>query len=159
MYKFSAPMPYNLDDIQKLLDINNQIEKSKITSLYACLPSNCELFTGFEQSRNFTFEHNKWDYWKKLIEYTLFKGCDFIYLLNCPKPLDIDNHNFKQQLEKLEKLLEKLKSIGVNKLRVASGQLSSYIGNHYNEFEVLASTIWNIKQYGNIKILFISIRK
>ena len=153
MYKFSAPMPYNLDDIQKLLDINNQIEKSKITSLYACLPSNCELFTGFEQSRNFTFEHNKWDYWKKLIEYTLFKGCDFIYLLNCPKPLDIDNHNFKQQLEKLEKLLEKLKSIGVNKLRVASGQLSSYIGNHYNEFEVLASTsleyktIWEYQNF------------
>ena len=30
------------------------------------------------------------------------KGCDFIYLLNSPRPLYIDNPNFINQLEKLE---------------------------------------------------------
>ena len=153
MYKFSAPMPYNKKDIQKLLDINNQVEKSAITSLYACLPSNSELFTGFEQSRNFTFEHNDWDYWKTLIEHTLSRGCDFIYLLNSPRPLDIDNPNFIKQLEKLEKLLTELKITGVNKLRIASGQLSSYIGKNYKDFHILASTsleyktIWEYQNF------------
>ena len=152
MYKFSAPMPYSIDHINKLIDINKQIEKAKITSLYSCLPSNCELFTGFEQSRNFTFEYNDWDYWKKLITYVLTKT-DFIYLLNSPRPLDIENPDFTKQLERLEKLLTELKKIGVNKLRVASGQLSSYIGKHYKDFIVLASTsleyktIWEYQNF------------
>ena len=146
-------MPYTVEDINRILDINNSIEKSKITSLYACLPSNCELFTGFEQSRNFTLEHNDWDYWKNLISHSLEKDCDFIYLLNSPRPLDIENPNFTKQLERLEKLLTELKTIGVNKLRVASGQLSSYIGKHYLEFKVLASTsleyktIWEYQNF------------
>ena len=145
MYKFSAPMPYSIEDINKLLDINNRIKKSKITSLYACLPSNSELFTGFEQTRNFTFEHSNWDYWKKLIEYTFEKGADFIYLLNSPRPLDISNPNFIQKLERLDNLLIELNSIGVNKLRVASGQLSSYLGTHNKNFNILASTALEYK--------------
>ena len=153
MYKFSAPMAYTVEDIDRLLDINNGIEKSRITSLYACLPSNCELFTGFEQSRNFNFKHNNFEYWKKLISYSLEKGCDFIYLLNSPRPLDITNPNFTNQLERLEKLLTELKTIGVNKLRVASVQLMTYIGKHYKDFNVLASTSLEYKtiwEYQNL---------
>ena len=146
-------MPYTKDDIQKLLDINNNIEKSKITSLYACLPSNCELFTGFEQSRNLDKKNNKWDYWKKLIEYILSNGCEFIYLLNSPKPFTIENPNFSDQLEKLELLLSELRKIGVKKLRIAQGQLMSYIAKYYSDFEVLASTsleyktIWEYQNF------------
>ena len=70
MYQFSAPMPYTKEDIDKLLNINNQIEKSRITSLYACVPRGCEVFTGFEQSRNFAFDNLSWDYWKRLINQT-----------------------------------------------------------------------------------------
>ena len=102
MYEFSAPMPYSTEDINKILDINKEVEKSKITSLYACVPSGCEVFTGFEQSRNFTFEHTDWDYWKRLINQPFDSECDFIYLLNSPRPLDIENSDFPKQLEKLE---------------------------------------------------------
>lgn len=153
MYKFSAPMPYTKEDIDKLLDINKQIEKSKITTLYSCLPSNNELFTGFEQSRNFSFDYNTWDYWKQLMEYTLSCNCDFVYLLNSPRPLDIENPDFPKQLEKLDKLLTELRKIGVNKLRIASAQLSTYIGKHYEDFDVLASTsieyktIWEYQNF------------
>ena len=145
MYKFSAPMGYTKEQIDKLLDINNQAQKSKITSLYACVPRGCEVFTGFEQSRNFSFDNVSWDYWKDLIEYTLAKGCDFVYLLNSPRPLDLENPDFPKQLEKLELLLTELKKIGVNKLRVAAGQLMSYIGKHYSDFEILASTSMEYK--------------
>ena len=146
-------MPYNKDDIDKILEINKQVQKSKITSLYACVPRGCEVFTGFEQSRNFSFDNVNWDYWKGLIEYTLEKGCDFIYLLNSPRPLPIENPDFPKQLEKLDLLLSELRKIGVNKLRVASAQLMSYIGNHYPDFQVLASTsleyktIWEYQNF------------
>ena len=153
MYKFSAPMPYSIEDIQKLLDINNQIEKSRITSLYACVPRGCEVFTGFEQSRNFAFDNLSWDYWKRLINQTFDCKCDFIYLLNSPRPLDIENPDFPQKLEKLELLLSELRKIGVKKLRVASAQLMSYIAKHYSDFDVLASTsleyktIWEYQNF------------
>ena len=153
MNKFSAPMPYCIEDINRILDINNQVEKSKITSLYACVPRGCEMFTGFEQSRNFSFEHTEWDYWKRLINHTFDLNCDFIYLLNSPRPLDIENPDFPKQLEKLELLLSELRKIGVKKLRVASGQLMSYIGRHYSDFNVLASTsleyktIWEYQNF------------
>ena len=153
MYQFSAPMPYTIEDIDKLLDINKQVEKSKITSLYACVPRGCEVFTGFEQSRNFAFSNVSWDYWKSLIEHVLSKNCDFIYLLNSPRPLTIESPDFPKQLEKLELLLSELKKLGVNKLRVAAGQLMTYIGNHYPDFQVLASTsleyktIWEYQNF------------
>ena len=153
MYNFSAPMPYTIDGINKLLDINNLVQKSAVTSLYACVPRGSEVFTGFEQSRNFLYNNISWDYWKGLIERTLEKGCDFIYLLNSPRPLDIDNPNFPKSLEKLELLLSELKKLGVNKLRIASGQLMSYIGRHYPGFKVLASTsleyktIWEYQNF------------
>ena len=153
MYKFSAPMPYTKEDIDKLLDINKNIEKSRITSLYACVPRGCEVFTGFEQSRNFSFDNLSWDYWKRLINQTFDCGCDFIYLLNSPRPLDIENPDFPQKLEKLELLLSELRKIGVKKLRVASAQLMSYIAKHYSDFDVLASTsleyktIWEYQNF------------
>ena len=143
-YEFSAPMPYTIEDIDSLLDINNLVEKGRITSLYAALPACCDLFSGFEQNRNFD-EHSEWDYWKRLIEHTLERGCDFIYLLNSPAPLNIDNPDFPQKIEKLEKLLEALKSTGTDKLRIASPQLQSYIGAHHSDFKVYASTSMEYK--------------
>ena len=153
MYKFSAPMPYTIEDINRILDINNQVKKSKITSLYACVPRDCEVFTGFEQSRNFAFDNINWDYWKRLINHTFDLNCDFIYLLNSPRPLTIENPDFPKQLEKLDLLLTELRKIGVKKLRVASAQLMSYIAKHYSDFEVLASTsleyktIWEYQNF------------
>ncbi len=153
MYNFSAPMPYNKDDINKLLDINNLFEKSGITSLYACVPRSCELFTGFEQSRNFAFEYSSWSHWKSLFEQVLSRGCDFIYLLNSPRPIDIENPDFPKSMEKLDLLLSELKKTGIKRLRVAQGQLMTYIGKHYRDFEVLASTsleyktIWEYQNF------------
>ena len=152
-YKFSAPMPYNIENIDKIIDINYQVEKSAITSMYACVPRGCEVFTGFEQARNFAWNNTTWDYWKSLIEHVYSRNCDFIYLLNSPRPLDIDNPDFPYKLEKLELLLSELKKLGVNKLRVASGQLMSYIGKHHTDFHVLASTsleyktIWEYQNF------------
>ena len=125
MYQFSAPMPYTFKDIDKILEINNEIKKSKITSLFACVPRKCEVFTGFEQSRNFAF--------------------DCIYLLNSPGNFNIENKDFVEQLKKLDLLLNALSKINVKKLRIASHQLMSYISKNYPYFQILASTCLEYK--------------
>ena len=152
MYQFSAPMPYTTDDINRILDINNKVEKSRITSLYASLPSTCELFTGFEQYRNCSLQHNSFKYWKKLICHSLDKNVDFIYLLNSPSRLTIENPDFSKQLDKLDKLLNEFRLMGVNKLRVSNHKLLSYLNKHYNDFNLYASTSFEFKmlsEYNN----------
>ena len=151
MYEFSAPMPYEIENIKKLLNINTEIEKSKINSLYFSLPSTCELFTGFEQHRNFIFEKLNFDYWKKLIEFTLSNNCDFIYLLNAPYAIRLENPNLKIQFEKLDKLLKELKQIGVNKIRVANHKLLVYLHKYYPDFCLYASTSLEYKILSEFK--------
>ncbi len=137
-------MPYSKETIDKMLDINNQVEKSKITSLYFSLSSNCELFTGFEQYRNNALNGN-WDYWKSLISYCLKKECDVIYLLNNPSRLQIENPNFEQKINKLNNLLVELQKLGVKKLRIAEHKLISYIEKYYPYFDIYASTSFEFK--------------
>ena len=161
-YKFSAPMPYTIDDINKLININKNIKKSKITSLYASLPSTCDFFTGLEQARNIYFKQSNFDYWEKLFTFSLEKGVDFIYLLNNPTPLDLKNPSFNIQLEKLDKLLQKFIKLGINKLRIASPQLMTYISTQYKEFDILASTALeykSIQEYQNFIMLHPEIKQ
>ena len=145
MYEFSVPMPFDKNLIDKLLDINNNIEKSRITSFYFSLPSTCELFTIFEQYRNDFIEHTDFSYWKDLIKYSVDKGIDFIYNLNNPKNLPIEDEIFEKELEKLDVLLNELNSIGVNKLRVSNHKLLAYLSRKYRYFTLYASTSFEYK--------------
>ena len=145
MYEFSAPMLFDKKLIDSLLDINNKVEKSKITSFYFSLPSTCDLFTVFEQYRNDFTEHSDFSYWKDLIKYSVDKGVDFIYNLNNPKNLPIENQMFDFELEKLDVLLSELQSIGVNKLRVSNHKLLAYLSRKYKYFTLYASTSFEFK--------------
>ncbi|MBR1908865.1 hypothetical protein IJ818_08020, partial [bacterium] len=162
MYQFSAPMPYNKEDIDKLLTINNQVEKCEITSLYASLPSNCTLFTGFEQARNIQSGKQNFDYWKNLFSYTLENNLDFIYLLNSPIPFDLNNDDFEKMLDKLDKLLNELSNMGIKKIRVANPQLISYLWKNYNKFDIFASTSLeykHISEYQNLILMHPEIKQ
>ncbi len=161
-YKFSLPMPYEKQNIEKLIDLNKQIEKSKITSLYASLPSTCEMFTEFEQSRNIQFDKTDFNYWKYLFSYSLEKEVDFIYLLNSSMPFDFQNPSFNKKLEKLDKLLQEFRVVGVNKLRVANPQLMSYLGKYYSDFNIYASTSLDYKtisEYQNLILMHPEIKQ
>ena len=145
MYEFSVPMPFDKNLIDELLEANDELEKSRITSFYFSLPSTCELFTIFEQYRNTFMEHTDFSYWKDLIKYSLDKGVDFIYNLNNPKTLPIENQTFDLELEKLDRLILELQSIGVNKLRVSNHKLLSYLNREYKKFNLYASTSFEFK--------------
>ena len=145
MYEFSVPMPFDKKLIDNLLDVNNQVEKSRITSFYFSLPSTCNLFTIFEQYRNDFTEHTDFSYWKDLIKYSIAKGVDFIYNLNNPKNLPIENQTFDCELEKLDVLLNELREIGVNKLRISNHKLLAYLSRKYKYFTLYASTSFEFK--------------
>ena len=152
-YEFSAPMPFYKNNIDKISDINNQITKSKIKSLYFGLPQTCNMFTGFEQNRNTLLNQTSFDYWKDLMSYSLFKGFDIIYLLNNPMPISINDFDFNNKINKLDKLLKELKKLGITKLRIANLQLSGFISKKYPEFTIYASTSLDyhtISEYQNL---------
>ena len=153
MYQFSVPMPYEIENINKLIELNTQFYNSKITSMYAGLPSNCELFSEFEQQRNFYTNEigNTWNYWKKLYCHCLENNIDFIYLLNNPLPLSNKHPDLLFKLEKLDKLLQELKKIGINKIRIADNKLMSHINSNYPYFTLYASTSFEFKNFSEYK--------
>ena len=145
MYEFSVPMPYNKEQTDKLVSINREIEKSRITSLYFSLPSTNELFTGFEQTRNQLLDKKDWAFWRDLAEYSVQAGFDVMYCLNMPRPLAIENPKFPQQIERLHKLLEELEKLGINKLRTASPKLTAYLHRNFHQFDLYGSTASDYK--------------
>lgn len=66
MYEFSVPMPFEIDGIDKLVEINHKIKKSKITSLYFAMPGNCTDVTGFELLRTSYKINTNFDYWAEI---------------------------------------------------------------------------------------------
>ena len=157
MYNFSCPMPINKEHINKLLDINNKIEKSKITEVYFALPVNSPDFTGFEQGRYILNNNVGFNYFKQFIEYLTERGFDFIYLLNSPQIYNPDFENINEQLKRLDKLINNLRNLGCNKVRVCNPQLMGYLNENYPNIELYISTsieFQSIKQYMNLFLMF-----
>ena len=50
-YEFSTPMPGSVETILELARLNNEVDKSAITSVYYALHGMCKDKTGFEQNR------------------------------------------------------------------------------------------------------------
>ena len=161
-YEFSIPMMYSKEKINQLIDINRNVDKSEIKTLYFSLPVSNELFTGFEQPRNQLIEFNTFDFWKDLSEYSLSKGFNIIYNLNSARTVNFEKPELKKQLEKLDKLLIELQKSGVNKLRISNIQLLEYILKYYPYFEIYVSTVTNyktIQEFKNLKLLYPKIKQ
>ena len=162
MYQISVPMPYSIEHINKILDINKELKKSKITCLYFSLPCNSQDFTGFEQGRYITDKNTDFGFFKPLIEYSLEKNFDFIYLLNSPKVYNYEFDNLDLYIKKLDKLINKLSLSGCKKLRVCNPQLIAYINKNYPDFELYLSTsseLQSIRQYSVLFSMFKNIKE
>jgi len=163
MFQFSIPMPNNLELIDKLIDINSKIKKSKITSLYFALGPNCEEYTGFEQNR--TLINSKpllLKDWMEIAEYSINKGFKVIYLLNAIKSCDLGSEFRKMQFEKIKNLISKLNNIGCNTYRVCDFELITHLSENYRNIELYASTsheYHNIKQYQNYVKIFPQVKQ
>ena len=162
MNEISVPMPSEEKFIDKLVQINNQVEKSKITNVYFALPITDKDKTTLEQNRLYMSKITDFDYWKKIINYARDKGFDFIYLLNSPRPILYESPYLFTQLDKLDKLINKLRSEDLKKLRIANIQLMGYIAKHYPDMELYTSTSFEytqVKQVQNLMTLFPQIKQ
>ena len=155
-------MPFEKKLVDEIISINSQIQKSKITSLYFALPSTASDVTGFESCRTIIEKSTDFNYYKETISYLREKNFDFIYLLNSPKPLFIESEYFKKQLERLDKLINNLKSIQCYNLRVSNIQLIQYLLKNYPEMNIYASTSFEytqLKQYQNFITTFPTVKQ
>ncbi len=153
MYEFSVPMPLYKEHFDKLTSINKEVKKSRITSLYFSMPTNSIDFTGFEQDRiKWNFD-TSFEFWKPLIELSLNNNFDFIYVLNSPVIHYEHQKELYVKLEKLDKLINNLRILGANKIRVCNPQLIGYLNKNYPDIELYISTsteIKVIKEYSNL---------
>ena len=153
MNEISVPMPFEEKFIDELVSINNQIEQSKITNVYFALPLNDNDKSMFEQIRLTHYKNTDFNYWRKNINYAREKGFDFIYLLNSPRPLIYESPILLNQLEKLDNLINKLRSEDLKKLRISNIQLLGYIAKHYPDMELYVSTSFEYTQVRQIQNL------
>lgn len=162
MINFSMPMPYSEDRIKEINEINKKITKSKITSFFFCLPINSPERTCFEQSRSILPNLSSFNDWKPLIKSSQDIGMDLIYLINSPRPLLFEFNIFNKFIDNLNRLIEKLLSSNINKLRITHPHLISYISEKYPEIDILASTSMEyaqLGQYRNLLKLFPNIKQ
>ena len=140
-YKFSVPMPYNFEQIDRLKEFNEKFKKSKIETLYNSYPAPlCYMFGGeFQTHRGAeNYEIKSFKDFAKYVKHARDCGFNFVYTLNNPHPF------FKQDFEKYEdkllELLTNLKSIGCNDLKIANQQLMQCISYYRMGFNYIVST-------------------
>ena len=162
MYHFSTPMPFYKEQINKLININNKVYKSQINTLYFSLHTNSSGFTGFEQDRYDWNTVTDFNYWKPLIEHSLNNNFDFIYILNSPRTQNCADDNLKIMLDKLDNLINNLRSLNIKKVRVCNPQLMGYLNKYYPDIELYISTSLEyktIKEYSNLFNMFNNIKE
>jgi len=160
MYEFSAPMPYEKKFIDKYVYINSKVKKSKITGVYFAFGATSGLSCGFEQGRTSFLEDKDFEYWKNLIKHSQDNGFKVTYLFNSPKPFSLYRNNLKEQLEKLDTLINRLGELNCTRYRVCNTSLLEYLIEKYPNLEYCASTsleYTSLGQYINYMDKFSSI--
>ena len=156
VYEFSVPMPFSEWQIKKISEINQRLSESKITSLYNCLPANCEESTGFEQGRVSVEKFTLHDY-LKVAESSINNGFKVVYLLNNPLYKIGENDDVEIKLQKIDRLINEFRKVGSIAFRVTNTHLLEYFAKNYPDIELYASTsqeFYSIKQYDNLFKLF-----
>lgn len=152
MIQFSVPLIFSDDFIEKIIKLNNEVKKSKITSVYNCFPANLENRSGFEQIRVYKYPKvNTEDDFFRYVKEAQDAGLEFIYLLNSPNsmtPLE-----FYVNSKNINRFIENLLSHNVKIVRISNTQLIDYITCNYPEIEIRTSTsqeYYSIRQYKNL---------
>ncbi len=138
-------MPYGKKFIDNIIEINNNIKKSKITSMFFSLPYTCDLYTGFEQSRNLYINMERFDDWAPIISYAIEKGFEIVYLLNSSSAFSVINKNYDKELERLDKLVNRLGDLGCSTFRVSTPFMAYFMSRNYPKIKLYASTSFDYK--------------
>lgn len=157
MYNFTLPMPNNINMIDKLVEINTKLKKSKINCLYFSIDYNSDNYTGFEQSNSISNKTLSFEEWIEIATYANKKGFKTIYSLNALKACDFGVSVREEQFRKLDYLIKTLYAIGCNTYEISDFEVLTHIVKNYKNIEIHSSgahEYLNIKQYQNYKEIF-----
>lgn len=139
LYEFSVPMPFSKDSMRRITEINKKLSKTRITSVYNCIPVESEDFTFFEQPRLSEFpEISSLDELFEIATIGKDAGIDFIYI--CNSPGEKTEEEMMMACDKMDNLISKMKEYGFNKIRVTNLQLIEYLLVNHPDIHVLTST-------------------
>ena len=161
LYKFSTVLPYDFSVIDRISELNKKYKKSQIVTLYNNIPLPASLkFNGWIQiDRGKNQKVKNFEDYGKYAKYAMDKGFKVRYLFNSPKPYnDADLASFKSYALDL---LDYLKSIGINEIKVGSTQTASLINENRPGFDLTVSTaieFHTVAQYKNLLELYPNIK-
>mgnify|MGYP001625226868 CR=1 FL=1 len=151
MNYFSLPMPYDTGLIDKLCDINQGIEKSRIVSMYNGLSTRIGAMGTLSQERISNDELRSVEAIFPYIEKVHERGLDFVFLLNGVKiPTDAEFERIKPVLYKS---VSALMSVGVKDFRVANTLMAQFLSDEFPGIRLRASTCFefqSVRQYHHL---------
>lgn len=159
--KFTVGLPINKDQIDRLADLNRNLDKSVISEFHGALPENLEENTGLEHNINMDCDMTT-DKFFDLVEYGMSKGIKFTYLLTNPKGFQVDLPNYEEVYKKLDKLIFTLRNLGCDSLKVTNPSVMAYLKSIAPDFKMYLSTIAgykDISQFRNLKMFFPELTK
>lgn len=152
MIQFSTPLIFVDGFIDKIIKLNSELKKSKITSVYNCFPLSFENKCGFEQVRVWGYPNiNNEDDFFRYVKTAQDAGIEFIYLLNSPNSMT--PVEFFINSSKINSFIENLLHHNIKIVRVTNTQLIDYITQNYPEIEIRTSTsqeYCSIRQYKHL---------
>ncbi|MBR1617718.1 hypothetical protein IJ670_06150 [bacterium] len=161
VYKISTVLPYDFNIIDQIADFNKKFKKSQIVTLYnnIPLPFSLKLNGWIQIDRGRNSHIQSFEDFGKYAKYAMSKGFNIRYLFNSPKPYnDKDLATFKSYALDL---LDYLKSIGINEIKIGNVQTAALINENRPGFDLTASTAMEfhtISQYRNLMDSFPNIR-
>ena len=152
-YKFSVPLPFNYEVIDKISSFNEKFKKSQVKTFYNSMPlplsKNFNRWVQIDRGENPNVKTRE-DF-AKFVKYAQDKGYHFCYLMNSPKALS--EKDYKALEKEFYSLLDFLYDIGVSEIKVANTQVATFINNYNKPFKLSSSTAaeyHNVSQYKHL---------
>ena len=149
-FKFSVPLPYRYEVIDKIAQINSKIKKSQVVTFYNSMPlplsKNFDRFFQIDRGENPNIK--TYDHFINVIKYAQSKGFRICYLFNSPKALS--EKDYKPLEKEFHYVLDLLKSCGVDEIKVGNTQVATLINEYTDAFKFSISTAaeyHNVSQY------------
>lgn len=160
MNYFSAPLPFDERQIEKIAEINEGHQKSKINMLYNCLPMNAIDISGLEQHRVSDGRINSLQDLIRLIKKAKEYKIEFTYLLNSVNAPNAEDFRKKSAL--IDRFLTKLLENDINRIRISNTHILDYVAINFPQFYICSSTsqeYTSIKQYTNFFNAFENVKE
>lgn len=148
---FTVPFYFSDEYINFLVTLNNKNTKYKIKRVYNSLNYNCPSSSKYECDKLSFNRTNSFEELSSFNQILQKENIDFVYAMNSVAP--ISNGTFQNMIPQIEEFLNKLLSIGINKLLISSQMLADYIKSIYSDINIIISPMMQTDSIKKAQIL------